>query len=270
MESVPSKLPTFKDGTPFYSYGSTNVFTDYTSKGEAFNKYRESAKRIYNIPTQLIGNHVLVNNIVMNDVEPYIANMNHTNAGVFKHGLNGMASSSMIPSYTYINKDTNINPFYNFPTGSKSGFLRPRLKTPVFVKDSKVNLEAIKNCFRPTYNNVQFSDVAHFEPITDGLYASPHSNGLAMPINYENPGSDMSYFANNNSRIGEYPNTETINFVQKVLYELNLKGFSSENEAIMVRDTLSARAYNMSTSMFIKSLDPYFIEGKYYLLPSFS
>lgn len=265
MESVPSKLPTFRDGTPFHSYGNANVFTDYTSKGEAFNKYRESVKKLYNVPTQLMGNHGLVNNIVMNDSKPYVEATNQTNATVFKYGLNGMASSSIFPSYTHISGSTLLN-----PNNKKLTFLYPNKKVPVFVKDSKVNLDAMKNCFRPTYNNNQFSDVTHFEPITDGLYASPRSNGIAMPINYENPGSDMSYLANNNDIIGGHPNTEIVNFVQNVLYDLNSKGFSSKNEAIMVRDTLSAHSYNMSTSFFIKSMEPFLLEGKYYLLPSFS
>ena len=63
LDSVPSLQPKYLNGETFSEYGQPSMYTDYTSKGEAYAKFRDSTQTLYGIPPSLMGHQNFINRI---------------------------------------------------------------------------------------------------------------------------------------------------------------------------------------------------------------
>ena len=272
LESVPSRLPQFLNGETFYEYNQPSLNTDYTSKGEAYAKFRDSTQHVYSIPPALMGHQNFINQTVLNDAAPFIDATHKQNLKAFTTGMPTQTSSSPYPTFdTHNSNVTTVNPrFYN-AIGSQFSFIRPKDRVPAYLNDNgDIDLNAMKNSMRPT-NGVHFIDTPGVEPITEGLYPSQANNYLAMPRNPQHPDKDVtiSVFHNNNSLYGQYPNPEFVNVIRNILPTVNQKGFNTYTDAVNARDQIVASVTNYSTQILVKDFIIVNPKGKYYVLPPF-
>lgn len=128
----------------------------------------------------------------------------------------------------------------------------------------------MRNSMRQT-NGTRFVDTTVVEPITDGLFASPTYNYLAMPIHPQYPDKDVTIpvYHNNNSRHGQFPDTEYIRVVRNILPDVNEKGFNTHAEAEHVQAQIAAQAQTHSTETLVKDCIIVNSNDRYYILPAF-
>ena len=272
LDLVPSLQPKFLNGETFYEYGQPSLNTDYTSKGEAFAKFRDSTQRVYGISPSLMGHQNFINNTVFSDALPFVEATHNQNMKAFATGMPGHTSSSPYPSFTSYNSNvTTVNPKFQNALGSKFSFIRPKDRVPAFLKDNgEVDINAMRNAMRPT-NGVHFTDNQVKEPITDGLYASPLNNYLAMPKNPNFPDKDatISVFHNNNTRFGQYPNNELVSVIRNLLPRVNTEGFNTYIGAEQTRESIAKSCVDISTQTLVRDFIVVKSNNKYYLLPAF-
>lgn len=273
LESVPSLLPKFSNEKTFHEYNQSSRNTDYTSKGTAYAKFRDSVQLIYNnISPKLMEHQRFINQTVLNDAGPYVEATYQQNLKAFTTGMPSQTSSSPYPTFgTYDSNVTTVNPKFQNPMGSQFSFIRPKDRVPAYLKDNgDIDFNAMKNTMRQT-NGLYFVDTPDVEPITEGLYASPMNNYLAMPKHPQFPDKDVtiSVFHNNNSRYGQYPNNEFINIIRNILPVINEKGFNTYTEASNARAQMAASIVNNnSVSMIVEDFIIVNSKGKHYVLPA--
>lgn len=271
LESVPSLQPKFLNGETFYEFNQRSLNTDHTSKGEAYAKFRDSTQHIYSIPLALMGHQNFINQVVLNDAIPFVDATRRQNLKAFNTGMPVQTSSSRYPTFdTYNSNVTTVNPKFQNDWGSQFSFIRPKDRNPAYLKDSgDIDLNAMRNSMRPT-NGIHFVDTSDVEPITEGLYASPINNYLAMPKHPQFPDKDVtiSVFHNNNSRYGQFPSNEFVNVIRNILPVVNEKGFNTYAEAENARAQIAASAVNYNTKLLVKDFIVVNSKGKYYVVPS--
>lgn len=271
LESVPSLQPKFLNGETFYEYNQPSLNTDYTSKGEAYSKFRASTQHVYSIHPELMGHQNFINQTVLNDAVPFIDATHRQNMKAFYSGMPLQTSSSPYPSFsTYNSNVTTVNPKFQNALGSQFSFVRPKDRVPAYLKDGEIDFNAMKNSMRPT-NGTHFVDTPVVEPITDGLFASRMNNYLAMPRHPQFPDKDVtiSVFHNNNSIYGQHPNNEFVSVIRNVLPNLNKNGFNTHIEAKNAREQIVASAINPSTQLLVNDFIIVNSKNKYHLLPAF-
>lgn len=270
LESVPSLQPKFLNGETFYEYNQRSLNTDHTSKGEAYAKFRDSTQHVYSIPPALMGHQNFINQTVLNDAVPFVDATHRQNLKAFSTGMPAQTSSSPYPTFdTYNSNVTTVNPKFQNAMGSQFSFIRPKDRVPAYLKDNgDIDLNAMRNTMRPT-NGIHFVDTPVVEPITEGLYASPMNNYLAMPKHPQFSDKDVtiSVFHNNNSRYGQFPNNEFVSVIRNILPVVNEKGFNTYAEAEHARAQIAASAVNYSTQTLVKDFIIVNSKGKYYVLP---
>jgi hypothetical protein len=271
LESVPSQPPKFLNGEIFHEYNQPSLNTDYTSKGEAYAKFRDSTQRVYSIPPALMGHQTLINQTVLNDAVPFVDATYRQNLKAFNTGMPSQTSSSPYPTLNNYNSNvTTVNPKSQNAIGSQISFIRPKDRVPAYLKaNGDIDLNAMRNTMRPT-NGVHFVDTTVVEPIPDGLFSSPMNNYLAMPRHSQFPDKDVtiSVFHNNNSRYGQFPSNDFVNIIQNILPVINQNGFNTYAEAENTRNQLAASVVNYSTQTLINDFIIVKSKGKYYLLPA--
>jgi hypothetical protein len=272
LESVLSQQPKFLNGKTFYEYNQPSLSTDYTSKGEAYAKFLDSTQSVYSIPSALMDNQNLINQIVLYDAVPFVNATHKNNLQAFYTGMPAQTSSS--PNSTFTNYNSKINTVdvrsQNAP-GSQYSFIRSKDKVPAYLKrNGDIDLNAMKNSLRPT-DGKKFVDTPVFEPISDGLFASPKNNYLAMPKHpyYLDQDVTISVYHSNNSKYMQYPNTEFVNIIQNILPNVNNNGFNTYVEAENVRNQIATRVQTPSAQILIKDFIIVNSKGKYYILPAF-
>jgi len=272
LESVPSLQPKFLNGETFYEYNQPSLNTDHTSKGEAYAKFRDSTQHVYSIPPALMGHQNFINQTVLNDAVPFVDATHKQNLKAFSTGMPAQTSSSPYPTFdTYNRNVTTVNPKFQNAMGSQFSFIRPKDRVPAYLKDNgDIDLNAMENTMRPT-NGIHFVDTPVVEPITEGLYASPMNNYLAMPKHpqFQDKDVTISVFHNNNSRYGQFPNNEFVSVIRNILPVVNKKGFNTYAEAENARAQIAASAVNYSTQTLVKDFIIVNSKGKHYVLPPF-
>jgi hypothetical protein len=272
LESVPTKLPTYTNGKTFYEYNQPALSTDYTSAGEQYAKFRDSTNHLYNVPRNLMSYQYFINNHVLYNPNPFLKATNNHNVESFMKGVPLESSSTPYPTYSFYSSDlTTVNPRLQNAPGSKFSFIRPKEKNAAFLNnDGSVNFTAMKNTFRPT-NGVNYTDTLVYEPISDGLYASPIHNYLSMPINpfFPNKDASIAVYHNNNSEYGTYPSNEYVKVVRHVLPEINKNGFNTIEEANKAKHYIISISEHVSTKTLVNDYIVVKHNDKYYLLPSF-
>lgn len=271
LDLVPSLQPKFKNGKTFYEYNQRSLNTDHTSKGEAHAKFRDSTQYLYPISPELMGNQYLITQTVLNDASPFIDATYMQNVNAFNMGRPAQTSSSPHPSFdTYSSNVTTVTPKFQNAIGSQFGFIRLKNRIPAYLKgNGDIDINAMKNSMRPT-NGTHFVDTPNREPITDGLYASPMNNYLAMPKHpqFLNKDVTISVFHNNNSGYGQYPDPEFVSVIRNILPDVNKNGFNTYAEAEHARDQIVESAVNHSTQILVKDFIIVNSNGKYYILPA--
>lgn len=272
LDSVPSLQPKYLNGETFSEYGQPSMYTDYTSKGEAYAKFRDSTQTLYGIPPSLMGHQNFINRSVLMDPDKFIDATHKQNMEVFKAGMPALSSSSIYPSFTFYNSDsTTVQPKAQNALGSRFSFIRPKKRVPAYLKSNgQIDLDAMKNSLRPT-NGVHFTDTTSMESIPEGLYGSVMNNYLSMPRHPEFPDKDVTIytFHNNNSTFGHYPNTEFVKVIRQVLPSVNESGFKTQEEADKMREKIAASCVNESTRTLVKDFITVKSNDKYFILPAF-
>lgn len=274
LDSIPSKLPTFGDETAFLEYNQPHRSTDHTSKGEAYAKFLNAVKTIYSIPSELITNQNVINQTVLNNATPYNDATRRHNLDSFYTGQSSQTSSSPYPSYdSYNSKWTTVEPIQQNPIGSRFSFIRPKQKVPAYINDGTINIYAMKNTFRPT-NGKYFTDTPQPERIPDGLYASSMTHGLSMPRHPNYPDKDISisvFHHNANAITGQYPSTEFVHVIRKILPKVNEQGFTTHDEARDTRTRIASGATNPSTQILVEDFVIVKLNNdRFYIVPSFN
>lgn len=273
LESVKSLQPTFLNGKTFFEYNQPSLNTDYTSKGEAHAKFRDSTQHLYSIPPELMEHQHFINQTVLNNSVPFVDATHKHNVKAFMTGMPTQTSSSFYPTFdTYNSNITTVNPKFQNAIGSQFSFIRPKVRVPAYLKtNGDVDINAMRNTMRPT-NGLHFIDKVEVEPIPDELYPSPMNNYLAMPKHPQFPDKDVtiSVFHNNNTRFGHFPNNDFVNIIQNILPNINQHGLKTYEEAANVRTKLAASAINNSTKTLINDFIIVESNGKYYVLPAFN
>jgi hypothetical protein len=271
LESVPSLQPKFLNGKTFYEYNQLSLNTDRTSKGEAYAKFRDSTQHIYNIPPALMGHQNFINQTVLNDAVPFIDATHRQNMKAFNMGMPVHTSSSHYPTFTHYNSNvTTINPKFQNAPGSEFSFMRPKDRIPAYLKDNgDIDINAMKNTMRPT-NGTHYVDTTTIEPITEGLFASPINNFLAMPKNPQYPNKDVtiSAFHNNNSKYGQFPSNEFISIIRNTLPVVNQTGFNTYAEAENARNQIAESVINYTSKTLVQDFIIVNSKNKYYILPA--
>lgn len=272
LDLVPSLQPKFLNGEPFYEYNQRSLSTDNTSKGSAYAKFRDSTQNVYNISPALMGHQHLINQTVFNNAFPFVDATHRQNLQAFKLGMPTHTSSSPYPTFsTYNSNITTVNPKSQNASGSEFSFIRPKRRVPAYLKNNgDIDINSMKNTMRPT-NGVAFVDTQTVEPITEGLFASPMNNYLAMPRHPQFPDKDVtiSVVHNNNSKYGQYPSTEFVNVIRNILPNINYYGFNTYDDAERARNDIVQSVHHDSTQNLVKDFVIINSKGKYYLLPAF-
>lgn len=271
LDLVPSLQPKFINGETFHEYNQRSLNTDHTSKGEAYAKFRSSTQNIYNISPELMGHQHFINQTVLNDATPLIEATNEQNTKAFKMGMPTQTSSSIYPNLdTYNSNVATINPMFQNSIGSQFSFIRPKNRIPAYLKNNgDIDINAMKNTMRPT-NGTHFVDTPVVEPITEGLFASPMNNYLAMPKHPQFPDKDVtiSVFHNNNSRYGQFPSNEFVGVIRNILPSINENGFNTYADAERARTEIAESVVNYSTQTLVKDFIIVKSKSKYYVLPA--
>ena len=272
LELVKSKPPTYTNGTIFHEFNQRSSNTDYTSKGEAYSKFIDSASNIYSIPRSLIGYQNLINKTVLNNPRPFVDATYEQNLKAFNTGRPTETSSSPCPTFSFYNSNiTTVIPQFQNAVGSEFNYIRPKNRHAAYVKDNgDIDTNAMRNSMRST-NGSHYTDTQDMEPITEGLYASSKNNYLSMPTHPKYPDKDVTIATlhNNNSRYGQYPDNDFVNVIRYILPNLNKNGFKTYAEAENARDQIAASAINYSTQTLVKDFIIVKSKNKHYLLPAF-
>lgn len=269
LENIPSQIPTFKNGKPFLEYNQFSGFTDYTSAGEAGNKMRESVKVINNIPPALVTNQNIIREGLLSNGINYATITNNLNSQYFTDGLPRLTSSSIYSSLdSYDSSNTSLYLAHNAP-GSNYAFLQPKVLNPAYVVNGKINLQAMKDTFRPTINNTYFADTSVPTLITDGLIPSTKHGGIAMPIDYKTMTQNtIQIFHDVNTNGTTFPSSDYVNIIRNLLPKVNDGNYSKEELFNIKKELSNSYSINESTKVLVDDLVIIQLNGKFYLLPN--
>lgn len=266
---LPHKTPTYSNGTPFYGYSYAG--TDYTSAGEAYAKFIDSAQKVYSFPQELMGNQYIINQTVFNNAEPIVSATYEKNREVHLLGKPLQTSSSPLATFSNYNSNLNsVKPQNQNPMGCRHNFIRSKDRVPAYVKNGQVDINAMKNTFRPT-NGEYFIDTLRMELITEGLYGSPRHNYIAMPRHPKYPDKDVTIqlFHNYNTNSANFPSSEIVYIIRNILPKINQQGYNTYDDAVRARTMIAQSAKQHSTQILVEDFIIVQLGDKYYILPSF-
>ena len=262
------KLPTYKNGTPFFNYNTIGLLTDYSSKGESHAKFRQSVAETYNIDRDLMLSNHVINGTVLNNAEPFLNRMNEVNMNSFINGLPRQASSSgikNIDSYDSVRNTT--YPIYENPTGFHHSFIREKSFIPAFCYGgNKPNVQVILNTFRPT-DGFNYTD-GHREPVQAPMFSSHRHGYLAMPMHPNKRNHTIQVFHNNNTHMANEPSFEYKNFVRNILSKISVNGFATENDARRVKQDIINSFYDVSSKTLVRDYNVFKIGDRFFILPT--